>query len=184
MGFSRHYTKDETFMDLPVATDLRRNLVCDTAALNSIKRMMDNGTATDKEAEIVRLDVSLPASKDGGNDVFKAAQADVMKYFRRRDGKIKYVAYKHGEEGRNVYRIAIVAPKGNAEELVDRTEKVFNHKLMKNEGKEGIIVKAGCVIPFSDANKDSFREAFREASTIAQVKLPDEETKVLFTSNI
>ena len=60
MGFPRRYTKQETYKGLPIARDAERNTAIDTVALNSIKKMMDNGVGgKDDEAKLLRLDVAI-----------------------------------------------------------------------------------------------------------------------------
>ncbi len=185
MGFPRRYTKQETYKGLPIARDAERNTAIDTVALNSIKKMMDNGVGgKDDEAKLLRLDVAIPATLEG-NDLFRKAQADIMKHYRRHDAPIEYVAYKHESAGGSVYKLAVLARNSQSvEEIAERTEKIFNHKLKGHELEAGasVAVSTGAVVSFSGADAQSYGEAFRESSTIAQVELSPEKTKVLFSS--
>ena len=183
MGFPRRYTKQESYRGLPIAKDAERNTACDVVALDSIKKMMDNGVAgKEGEVKLVRFDLRIPDSQEG-NNLFRKAQADIMKHYRRHDMSLEYVAYKHESAKGSIYKLAVLARNNQSvEELTDRTEKVFNHKLMANGEGAGVSVATGAVVPFSDANPQSYAEAFKEASVIALVELPDDKTKVLFSS--
>lgn len=183
MGFPRRYTKQETYKGLPIARDAERNTAIDTVALNSIKKMMDNGVGgKDDGAKLLRLDVAIPATLEG-NNLFRKAQADIMKHYRRHDAPIEYVAYKHESAGGSVYKLAVLARNClSVEDIADKTEKVFNHKLKGHGGEASVVVSAGAVVSFNGADAQSYREAFRESSTIAQVELSPEKTKVLFSS--
>lgn len=183
MGFPRRYTKQSIYKELPIATDREQNKACDTVALNSIKTMMDKGlSSTDETIKIVRLDVTLPVSLKG-NEIFNKAQADVVKYFRRHDVNLQYVAYKHETSDGNIYRMAILAPNDQpVEDIAEKIEKVFNQKIKANDDETNVSVATGAVVPFSESNQQSYAVAFKEASAISQVKLADSKTKVLFSS--
>ena len=182
MGYPRRYTKQDTFKGLPIARDAERNTACDSVALNSIKTMMDKTTGNE-DAKIVRLDVTIPASQTD-NDLFRKAQADIMKNYKRHNTPIEYVGYKHEfSDGSSVYKLAILTS-GNQQidEIADRTAEVFNHKLKERGEDAGVAVSVGNVVPFSGANAQSYKDAFLAASDIAQVELSPEKTKVLFSS--
>ncbi len=179
MGYPRRYTKRDTFMGLPIARDAERNTACDSVALNSIKTMMDKT----EDAKIVRLDVSIPASQTG-NDLFRKSQADIMKHYKRHDTPVEYVGYKHEfPDGSSIYKLAILTKANQSvDEITDRTEKVFNHKLSERGEDAVVAVSVGNIVPFSGADTQSYKDAFLAASDIAQVELSPEKTKVLFSS--